>query len=49
MDKLTPKQKAFVDNYIENGRKATAEAVRLDIPKSMLQRMPKKILVLEGT
>lgn len=27
MDKLTPKQKAFADNYIENGGNATAAAV----------------------
>ena len=27
MDKLTPKQKAFADNYIENGGNATVAAV----------------------
>ena len=26
MDRLTPKQKAFADNYIENGGNATARS-----------------------
>lgn len=39
MDKLTPKQKAFADNYIENGGNATAAAVSAGYSKRSAQQM----------
>ena len=39
MDKLTLKQKAFADNYIENGGNATAAAVSAGYSKRSAQQM----------
>lgn len=39
MDKLTPKQKAFADNYIENGGNATAAAVSAGYSKKTAYSM----------